>query len=221
MNTKTVRFALLLALLFGTPIFATSETETPETKIIIDENDSEEAEDTNYESEIEKCKNLKNKILGNKFDAKRIALVTSLGAVNLATVMAFFVATKLNIDTDLFKFLLFFSAYGITTKIMYEKLLKKYECTEQIRNIGLLLPLYALFNKSVVCSNLKNILANYNEEEIPTCLKKQFDALAEEYQTNNDSLTMTNNELLELIMDIILPELNKILNPQTPETSQN
>lgn len=220
MNISKLLYFLLF---FGltTPLLATEQEETITTQETSITKTSEESDDQNYQDELEKCKELKVKILGNRFDPKRVAVVAPLFIIDLAAVFTLTLkGTKNGMSLPIA--VCCGLAYGLCNKKLYEMMLKKYECVPGTADLGVIgIPLYALFNKSVVCSNVKKILANYDSEEIPSCLKKQFDALAEEYQANNGILTMTNNELLEFIIEIVLPELNKFINPQVAEEATN
>ena len=165
-------------------------------------------------SELEKCEALKTKLLGANFNLKRMAATTIITApLSLILIKLLMKAVPLNL-----RYLIYYSLYLGASRILFDKFLKKYECNRfPITFSGPIgISLYALFNRFTFCANLDKILANYDADEIPTCIKNEFDALAEVYKANDGTIEMNMSDKIEFI-EMTLDQLNQIIAPKTEE----
>lgn len=191
------------------PLFLVLTISSSYLQATIENNEGEGEEEQEEIVEFEKCKKLEVLLLGNRFDAKRVAAFLTSNSIGLVCEVTF---TFLNQSKSLS---LLFNTYQLLSIplrfLIHYKLLKQYKVNGIPTSMFVGGPMgeltYALFNKLMLNSAFEKLLQNHDPKAIPTCIKEQLDALAEQYKNNN----LTKYEIHEAAHEILV-QLNEIMN---------
>lgn len=159
--------------------------------------------------DIRKCKELEAVLLGNRFDVKRIAAYLGSNAIAFAATIAL-----LNTMPDGVA-----GAYRLlhipAMIAIHYKLLKQYKVSGFPTSFFCAGPTgqlaYAAANHLLLDFQLKDLVKNYDNYEMPECVQEEMDAFVEQYNNEDAEVTMSMSERIAFVKDI-LTQLDEEIN---------